>query len=162
MTFHTCCFTGHRFIPAAVREELTAALDLRIAAVYDLGVREFRAGGALGFDTLAAQRVLAFRRTHPDCTLHLMLPCRDQHAKWRFGDRMTYQKLLSHADRVTVLQETYTAGCMHARNRALVEGSDICLAYLTSDEGGTAYTCSFARTHGVPVINVAGDLKYLA
>ena len=78
----TCCFTGHRVIAPEVRDQLTAILDRRLQALYDVGFVEFRAGGALGFDTLAAERVLLLRERHPDCRLVLMLPCRDQSKYW--------------------------------------------------------------------------------
>lgn len=159
MEFHTCCFTGHRHIPPYAIEELTAILDRRIAALCDIGFTEFRTGGALGFDTLAAVRVLVARKTHPQIRLHLILPCRDQAAKWQRRDVQLYERILERADQVTYVQEHYSAGCMHARNRALVDGSQLCLAFLTSTEGGTAYTASFAAKKGVRLINLAREME---
>ena len=48
----------------------------------------------------------------------------------------------------------YTRGCMHKRNRHLVDHSGVCVAYLTESRGGTAYTVDYARKNGVPVINL--------
>ena len=161
MEFHTCCFTGHRHIPTRAVTELTAILDRRIAALADIGFTEFRTGGALGFDTLAALRVLAARKTRPKIRLHLILPCRDQAARWSSRDAKLYERILERADEVTWVQDTYSAGCMHARNRALVNGSQCCLAFMTSSDGGTAYTVSFAEKQGVRVINLANEMETL-
>ena len=38
-------------------------------ACVNMGVTTFRSGGALGFDTLAAQAVLRARRAHPEARL---------------------------------------------------------------------------------------------
>ena len=159
MAFHICCFTGHRHIPAEVVPELTAILDRRLAAMCEAGFTEFRTGGAIGFDTLVAQRVIATREVYPGARLHLILPCRDQSERWSKKERKTYDHLLSLADQVTYVQDSYSPGCMHVRNRALVEGSDLCLAYLTSSRGGTAYTCTYALKQHVRMINLANELS---
>lgn len=153
-----CCFTGHRAFSAAVAAELITRLDAVLERLYAEGVRDFRTGGALGFDTLAALRVIALRERHPDCTLSLILPCRDQANRWSAKDRALYERVLAAADHVTVLFEVYTPECMHARNRALVDGSDYCVAFLTKNSGGTLYTCSYALKKGVELINLADDL----
>ena len=159
MNVYTCCFTGHRQIPPHAREELIAVLDRRIAALADVGFTEFRVGGALGFDTLAAQRVLAAREQRPTCQLHLILPCRNQPHHWHSNDEECYRDILSRADRVTYVQETYTKGCMHLRNRALVEGSDLCLAFCYESTGGSAYTCRYALQRGVRLINLVNEME---
>ena len=153
-----CCFTGHRVIPLGKRAALADILDRRIAALFDVGFTEFRAGGALGFDMLAAERVLHFREAHPSCCLHLYLPCREHDKGWSAHDRAALAEILEKADRVTYVRESYSPDCMHARNRALVEGSDLCLAYLTANRGGTLYTCSYALKRGVHLINVAEEI----
>ena len=154
-----CCFTGHRVIPFGKRRALAAILDRRIAALFDVGFTEFRAGGALGFDMLAAERVLAFREAHPTCRLHLYLPCRDHDKGWSANDRATLADIVAAADEVTLVREHYAPDCMHARNRAMVDGSDLCLAYLTANRGGTLYTCSYALKNGVHLINVADEME---
>jgi uncharacterized phage-like protein YoqJ len=145
-------------IPFGKRAQLSAILDRRIAALFDVGFTEFRAGGALGFDMLAAERVLAFRETHPACRLHLFLPCRDHDKGWSAHDRAELADILAKADQVTLVRERYSPDCMHARNRALVDGSDLCLAYLTANRGGTLYTCSYALKNDLELINLADEM----
>ncbi|MBQ3483241.1 MAG: DUF1273 family protein [Clostridia bacterium] len=153
-----CCFTGHRTLLPETARALTAALDRMLEGLVRAGFTEFRTGGARGFDTLAALRVLALREKYPDCRLSLLLPCRDQAKFWTLGERMLFADIQKKADRVTVLQEHYTPDCMYARNRALVDGCDLCVAYLTENRGGTLYTCSYALRKGVALRNLADEL----
>ncbi len=150
-----CCFTGHRTITENARAALVSLLDSTLERLYAEGFREFRVGGARGFDTLAALRIIAFRQTHEDCRLIVILPCRDQAKGWRAGERAIWQEIQERADTVRCLFEEYTPECMHARNRALVDSSDLCVAYLTENRGGTLYTCSYALKNGVELLNLA-------
>ena len=45
--------------------------------------------------------------------------------------------------------------CMLKRNRHLVDGSSVCIAYLAQEKGGTAYTVNYAKEHGLTVLNIA-------
>lgn len=155
----TCCFTGHRTLPTASRLALVARLDETVENLIAEGFTAFRAGGALGFDMLAALRVLHAREKHPEIKLHLILPCRDQAKNWREGEQILWQDIIDRADSVQFLFDTYRSGCMYARNRALVDGSDLCIAYVTRRTGGTFYTCSYAEKRGVPVLNLAKAQK---
>ena len=148
-----CCFTGHRHIEKN-RAALSAALDRCIADLYAGGYTAFRTGGARGFDTLAALRVLHFRQEHPDCRLILILPCRDQARGWPRGERALWERILAEADEHRFIEGAYSPACMHLRNRALVEGSDCCVAYLRENRGGTLYTCSYALKSGLRFINL--------
>lgn len=42
----------------------------------------FLAGGALGFDTIAAQIVIKLKKKYPHIQLVLILPCRSQSKYW--------------------------------------------------------------------------------
>ncbi len=154
-----CCFTGHRTIEEHQRAELVQRLDALLERLVAKGYTEFRTGGARGFDTLAALRVLALRERHPDCRLHLKLPCRDQTKFWGVGERALFDEILTAADRVDYVAEQYTPSCMYARNRALVDGSDLCIAYLLENRGGTLYTCSYALKKRVALFNLADETE---
>lgn len=152
----TVCFTGHRTIPAGEElEALTGRLDALILAAYKKGYRTFIAGGAVGFDTLAACRVLAAKETMPDISLHLALPCRNQTEKWtRLDDLILYKKILGAADRVDYLTVFYTDTCMHERNRFMVDRSALCIAYCKKQRGGSAYTVNYAKKQGLGILNI--------
>ena len=149
-----CCFTGHRSIPHEQMRDLPHLLDYQIEKLIVCGVTTFRGGGAIGFDTLAELVVLEKKEKY-----ELVLPCRDQTAKWSARDKQIYEYILARADSVRYVSEKYTSGCMYARNRALVDGSDFCLAFCSSDKGGSAYTVSYAQSRGVDVINTSDMLK---
>ena len=58
----TVCFTGHREISADKRKDVLKALAKTVGELYLQGYRTFCAGGALGFDTLAAAVVLVLKK----------------------------------------------------------------------------------------------------
>ena len=56
----TCFFSGHRNLPGGRKWEIIEAIaEDSIRNAYRRGVRRFLCGGALGFDTIAAQLVLS-------------------------------------------------------------------------------------------------------
>ena len=65
MRRNACCITGHRAVAPADRAPLQTALLREVQALYARGVTAFYAGGARGFDTLAAEAVLRARETLP-------------------------------------------------------------------------------------------------
>lgn len=151
----TCCFTGHRDIPADERTQLAAKLEQTLRELIYSGIRYFGAGGALGFDTLAAQTVLKLREEYPHIRLILVLPCRTQTRGWPDEDVRIYEAIKSAADKIRYTSEEYTRGCMHKRNRHLVDNSSVCVSYMTKNTGGTAYTVDYARKEHVRIINLA-------
>lgn len=152
---YTCCFTGHRALPPEERGAIAYQLEQTVIMLIQAGIRFFGAGGARGFDTLAAQTILKLRRKYPHIKLILVLPCLSQTQGWRDEDIKVYESINTAADKVTYTSEKYTQGCMHKRNRHLVDHSSICVCYLTEDRGGTAYTVNYAKKQGLKVINLA-------
>ena len=75
MRERTACFTGHRSIPTGQSEVLHQRLENVIIRLVEKGYRFFGAGGALGFDTMAAQLVLTLKAQYPHIRLILVLPC---------------------------------------------------------------------------------------
>ena len=153
-----CCFTGHRQIPIGELGPLTYHLDAALSALFGEGCRYFYAGGAMGFDMLAALKVLEIKESVPYLRLRLCLPCRDQTRGWDEYSRRAYRYILERADAVSYVADSYTPTCMLERDRQLVEGSDLCLAYCTQNRGGSFYTCTYALRRDVALINLADDL----
>jgi len=151
-----CCFTGSRHIVGITPKEVVSRLD---AALVDLienqGFTDFRAGGAVGFDAIAALRVLALKEKYPHIKLHIFIPCKNQDRYFSSIDKKVYGYILKHADSTVLVNEHYTSAAMHARNRAMVDGSDACVALLLKLSGGTYSTVRYARQKGVKVINLA-------
>lgn len=154
----TVCFSGHREIPEREREALAARLEAALIRLVEGGYNRFFAGGAIGFDTMAAEAVLRLRVRYPQIRLHLALPCHGQEKRWSEDNRRTYDRIRDAADFVVYTSPLgYTHGCMQQRDRYLVDQSSVCLCYLTHLTGGTAYTVSYARRRGLSVINLAAD-----
>ena len=151
----TVCFTGHRTIPMLKKWKIEKKLKETLEALIDNGYCYFGAGGALGFDTIAAQTVLGLKKKHPEIKLILVLPCKNQTRGWEENDVSVYESIIEQADKVVYTQEHYDRGCMFKRNRHLVDNSSVCVAYLTEEKGGTAYTVNYANQKGVKVINIA-------
>lgn len=151
----TCCFTRHRDIPLIQLPIIKNKLKNTIIEYIEKGYCYFGAGGALGFDTLAAQTVLKLKETYPQIKLILVLPCLTQTRGWKEADVKEYERIKSLADKVVYTSQEYTRGCMFKRNRHLVDFSSLCIAYLTKDEGGTAYTVKYAKQNGLNIINLA-------
>ena len=152
-----CCFTGHRHISHENTVMLTQKLRRLIPALAEDGVTTFRAGGAMGFDTLAALCVLE-QRDSLGLRLELILPCHNQTRGWSQRDINYYDHILKNCDSYRYISNVYTKDCMLERNRHLVNGSDICVAYLTQNRGGTLYTVNYAQKNGVRVINLAENI----
>ena len=151
----TCCFTGHRDIPFLKLHSIKKRLEKAVEQSIQDGYCYFGAGGALGFDTLAANTILQLKSKYPSIKLILVLPCRSQTRGWKQSDIDEYERIKSKADKVVYTSEEYYSGCMHKRNRHLVENSNRCICYLVNQNGGTFYTVNYAKEKGLEVINIA-------
>ena len=155
----TACFTGHRIMKMAsgeVRSRLSELLDMLIAK----GVIYYGCGGALGFDTLAAEVVIEKKRVNPKVKLILVLPCQNQDAKWLPEQRARYSYIKTQADKIVYTSDTYYDGCMLKRNRHLVNNSGICVSLLERNSGGTYYTVRYAMENNLKIYNIM-DKRYL-
>lgn len=151
----TCCFTGHRTLPEEKLPAIRTRLYDAVERLVRRGVVYFGAGGALGFDTLAAKVILKIQKKYPEVKLILVLPCRDQTRGWTADSVAVYDVICAAADKVVYIADAYRKGCMHERNRHLVDESGQCICYLTKNCGGTAYTVNYARSKGLQVLNLA-------
>lgn len=151
----TCCFTGHRQIPDCHLQRLRQLVYVTAERLVAHRICNFCAGGALGFDTLAAQEVIYLREQYPQIRLSLILPCKDQCRGWKPEEIAHYQKILSEADEVIWLSEHYYRGCMQVRNQNLVDRSRYCVSYCSQQTGGTAYTVNYAKRQGCTIISLA-------
>ena len=146
----TCCFTGHRKLP-------TDELEKTVIGLIADGYRFFGTGGALGFDTVAAQTVIRLKDKYPKIRLILVLSAP---TKQNFGTKMTAENTsVSRSWRIRryMLPKNITT-VVWQKNRHLVDNSSVCVAYLTQSGGGTAYTVEYANKHGLKIINIAKNI----
>lgn len=146
-----CAFTGHRIIKAD--EKLKKRLEDELEKLVEKGVTVFINGGALGFDLFAAFKVLELKKKYP-VKLRMVLPCKEQAVKWNYDQRLMYDEVLALSDEVVYISEKYENGCMHKRNKAMVDECDYLIAYCNRSFGGTYSTVEYAKKTGKEIIYV--------
>lgn len=152
---NTCaCFTGHRAMTESEIKDAAVLVSKQIAELYAKGIRNYFAGGALGFDLAAAVTVLNMKRVYPDITLNLALPCPEYQSKWKRSEIELFERVRNRADSEVFVSEDYHKGCMQMRNKYMVDRSVICIAYLNKKEGGTYNTVTYALKKGLEIINL--------
>lgn len=162
MTFtedKTCCFTGHRNIPEYMHGTIRKEIEKIVSKLYLTGIDTYICGGALGFDTIAAEAIIEVKNTYPDIRLHLAIPCPNHDKSWSVRDRRKFSVLLAHADSVCYVSPDYTRFCMFTRNRYMVDNSAYCISYCTEKTGGTYYTVGYAAKKGKIIIELSDILK---
>ena len=140
-------FTGHRFLRHEDLPAIRMKVDQCISEAYESGYRRFFCGCALGFDTVAAFRVIFLKKQYPDIRLSLAIPCATQAERWDPEDRKTYDQLLQKADDCTVLSPFYYQGAMLSRNRYMADRSSLCICWLSNMRSGTASAVRYAIIH---------------
>ncbi len=151
----TCFFTGHRFIGFDEASKIRSRLNEELLTAINAGYTRFISGGAVGFDTLAAEQVVLLRKDY-DIVLALYLPCINHSRNWRESDKIRFEQIFSLADEIHyVTNESYKNGCMKKRNSAMVDASDLCIAFLKNMQSGTAQTVKMAQEKGIDIINIA-------
>lgn len=157
----SACFTGHRNISGDIINLKQTLYNTLEKYITNYGLTDFYAGGALGWDTLAALTVIKLRSIYPHIRLHLILPCsnEEQTAKWSDKDKWIFYRILSSADHIEYTSQYYYKGCMKARNARLVECADICFCYWNTNNfhSGTAQTVNMARKKHIDIINFMHD-----
>lgn len=146
-----CAFTGHRNLNFGGFDN--SLLDRVVLNLLKNGTTEFLCGMALGFDTAAAESVLLYKDDF-GAKLTACLPCADQYSRFSERNKEKYFKILERCDEVITLAPSYYSGCMHERDRFMVERSDLIVCYLRKSSGGTFYTVNYARKLGKKIIEL--------
>lgn len=149
------CFTGHRFISFGRQHQLKQRLREVIIEEYNLGIRSFYNGMAVGFDLLAAEVVLSLKASLKDIRLVAVVPFRGQSERFSNTNKSRYQTLLKQADEVIVLREYYCQGCLLQRNDYMLAHCSRVVTYFDGEpKGGTFYTYRKAKAKGLSVRNL--------
>ena len=151
----TCCFTGHRNLPEALEEEIWRRVYACLELLLEEGVRYFGVGGALGFDTMVAEKLLALRESRPQIRIILVQPFPGYQSRWTPAQQARAAAVEARVDKVVVCCQTPGREAFLARDRHLVDGSSCCIAWCTRATGGTAYPLRYAQKQGLRVWNVA-------
>ncbi len=146
--YNKCAFSGHRNL-AGLDYSL---LDRVISDLIKNGVQEFFCGMAQGFDIAAAESLLSFN--NKEVRLTACLPCADQTQTFSESNKLRYQAVLERCAKIITLAPEYYNGCMHARDRFMVENCDVLVCFLRRSSGGTFYTVNYARKLGKKIIEL--------
>ena len=148
----SCSFSGHRpeKLPWGDNErgercrKLKSHVREMVEKAYAGGCRHFICGMARGCDTYFCEEVLRLRDRVQDITVEAAIPCLSQCDGWTAEQQERYRDLTALCNYRTVVQERYDPGCMHRRNRYMVDHSQLLIAVHDGSSGGTRYTIEYA------------------
>ena len=150
----TVCFSGHRNIDRSVLPRLREELESTVRQLISGGADVFICGGALGFDLLAEQLILALQGEFPHIRLVLALPCPRHYARWGAAEQAEFKKMVDAANVTVYVSSEYTRTCMFDRNKYMVDRADVLVCYLTEFKGGTVQTANYAKKAGKKIVNL--------
>ena len=99
-----CCFSGHRILRHS-EQAIRAALDRQVAHMAQNGYTCFISGAASGFDLLAAEAVLDYKRSRGGVVLKLFVPYADFFDGWSADARRRRLIALESVDVEIVCRE---------------------------------------------------------
>lgn len=149
----TCCFTGHRNIVGDIND-IQDRVSEEVLKLINLGVKNFICGGAMGFDILCGEIILRIRQFF-DIKLIMALPCKNQNKYYDKINKEKYSNLLLNANEIIYTSNCYYSGCMHKRNRYMVDNSKYVVSYCKFNKGGTYYTKTYAKSKKAFIIEVS-------
>ena len=155
MEQNVCCFTGHKQLPTKEIKTIIKRLNDEIDHLIHQGVTNFMAGGALGFDTIAASLIIAKREMGYPVKLILVLPCDQQNGLWTPEQTKLYEQIIKEADGLYYISDEHKANSLTTRNRFMVNKSDFCICYSTQNEGETFQMVIYAKEKGINLIKVS-------
>ncbi len=147
----SCCFTGHRKLSDDFDEK---KLRKSIRELIKSGYTTFYCGMAYGFDLLCGLILAQYKKKY-NLKIVACIPCADQSKYFSDDDKKIYEKVRRVCDEEVVLYEKYRNGCMHERDRYMVDRSDTVIAYLNDEKSGTAYTVNYAYKKEKKIIYVS-------
>lgn len=152
---YTCCFTGHRKLAPETAVALRRKIKAAVLKLIEQGYSTFVTGGALGFDTIAAEVILELREKRPNIKLIVVAPYANQSLEWTEPQQITYQRICDAADDYICLAAGEYKDAMKKRNLYMVEMSSACIAYCIRERSGSSQTIGFARQNGLEVIELS-------
>ena len=76
---------------------------------------------------------------------------------WGEAQKSRYRDILARCDYETMVQQSYTPGCMQRRNRYMVDHASLLIAVNDGARGGTRSTIEYAFKRGVNVLDIPLD-----
>lgn len=157
----TVAFTGHRQINGVYapdgpwKQVLIIAMQTINILHHKYNHTDFIAGGALGFDTMAACAILSLKNVGVPIRLILALPFEGFDSKWTHKSKVLFESTINSADEVHyVCDPGYAPWKMNKRNEWMVDRAKTMVALLNPDiqKGGTINCLKYATKLGKSII----------
>ncbi len=156
---HRCCFTGHRPSKMDMTEnEIKPLLEKAIDDAIAEGYVTFITGMAEGTDIWAAEIVLDRKLTNKDIRLICALPHPGFESRRSMTEKRRFDKIISNADLVKMVNEHYFTGCYQVRNEWMIDRSNLVIAVWNGSKSGTKNTVDYAKRKSVKVVNVLNNI----
>lgn len=155
-----CFFSGHRTLPEEAIRDIYKALGKQIYDAVSMGISEFYAGGAVGFDMISSVMVLNIKKNfYPKINLHLVIPTPDYGWKLWVTDeqKRLYKEIMSGAESIETVSDHYYKTVYYDRNQRLTKyGDELGIVYADNnhDSGGTYQTIREARKKCIRIVNI--------
>lgn len=151
----SCCFTGHRGLSFAEEKAIREKISMTVKKLISIGVTTFYVGGALGFDMLAEEAVLEEKKLNGEIKLILAIPYPSYDESFSLKEKERYKKIVEGADDVITVSENYYKGCMHKRNRYMVDRALYLVSFCKKISGGSYYTKKYALESGLKILELS-------
>lgn len=164
----TVSFTGHRTLTTPgnapdtnLENVIKTELYCLIRDYYEDGYTNYLNGMAIGFDMLAAEVVLEFKKLQPDVKLFAVIPFQGQELCYSQKDKLRYKYLYDNADERIFTSSIFTSNADYLkRNDYLVSNSSVLISYCDGKQrSGTTSTVNKASKAGLEVINLYEEMS---
>ena len=95
-------------IPPEQSSEIVRRLENELLKLIDEDYETYLTGGALGFDTIAAQTFINLKQQYLLTKLILALPCLSQSKNWSDSGKQMYEDVKGQADKIVYTSHKYT------------------------------------------------------
>ncbi len=140
-----CCGFGHRVVYA----DLEGALRAAVEAAIERGCELFLTGAMGMFDRMFAFAVREAKRSHPNIRLICVLPYPTAALE---RDRAYYAADFDDVWIPPELLNMHPKGAIGARNRRMIDRSDLVLFYVKNRFGGAYQALQYAKRADKPLI----------
>ena len=153
MDVYSVSFFGHRVIedPLTIEQRLEVLLRRLLT---ERSYVEFLVGRDGEFDQLVSSVVRRCKRTIRDDNSSLVWVLPYVTADYRDNEE-DYRAYYDEIEICTISAEAHFKGAYQARNRAMVDRSDLAVFCIQHESGGSWQTMKYVRKQGMPHINLA-------
>lgn len=161
--FKTLAFTGHRpkDLPSSFGNDYTSpgwvkTIDMIKNAIRTFNTNKIITGGAMGMDTAAALAAQQLKDEGYDIFSEIVVPFKGQEAMWSSQDKSIYNDIISKADNVKYLADTFLGNSQYQiRNKNMVDNADALISLWNGKpSGGTYNTIKYANSKNKPIYNL--------